>query len=130
MLASRDPTGTVTEVDTPSWFEFLLLGLAAWSTFQLAAHDTILDRPRRKVLRMGKEWKKPGDPVPDDYRLEWGIFLVCPYCAGFWIWVAWLIAWWVVPGAVAPAAVLMGGRAMVVAGHKLLAKDDDDDDDE
>jgi Protein of unknown function (DUF1360) len=46
-------------------------------------------------LRLGRDWQKEGDPVPDDYREEWGLFLMCPWCAGFWItlliWGSWLL---------------------------------------
>jgi hypothetical protein len=110
-------------MSAPLWLAILLLGAAAWSTFQLFAFDTILDRPRRKILRMG-DWQQEGDEVSDDYRLEWGIWLTCPYCAGFWIWMGWLAAFWISDWTLY-AALFMGGRAMVVAGHKLLAKDED-----
>jgi len=110
---------------SPSWFQFLILGLAAWSTYHLLANDDILDRPRRWVLRLGDEWTKDGDPVPDDYRLKWGQFLSCPYCAGFWIWIAWLVFWWAAPGAALPAAFVMGGRAIVIAAAKTLGKEED-----
>lgn len=113
-------------MNTPSLYHFLLLGLAAWSVFHLLAHDDILDAPRRRVLRLGKDWQQEGDPVPEDYRLKWALFLTCPYCAGFWIWIGWVIFWWVAPGAALPAAVLMGGRALVVGGQKLLGKAEDE----
>lgn len=112
---------------TPSVYYFILLGLGAWSTFHLLAHDDILDRPRRRVLRLGTDWEKDGDPIPENYRLKWALFLTCPYCAGFWIWAAWVVAWWIAPGAVLPAALLIGGRAMVVYGQKLFGKDEDKD---
>lgn len=114
-------------MNTPSLYVFLLLGLAAWSLFHLLAHDDILDAPRRRVLRLGREWQKDGDPVPEGYRLEWALFLTCPYCAGFWIWIGWLVLYWVVPGFALPAAVLMGGRGLVVGAQKLLGKDEDKD---
>lgn len=112
-------------MNIPSWYEFFLLGLAAWSIFHLLAHDEILNRPRRKLLRLGDEWKKEGDPYPDDYRFEWALFLTCPYCAGMWIWGGWLVAWWIWPAGVLPIAVLMAGRGLVVAAQKLLGKDED-----
>ena len=112
-------------MNIPSWYEFVLLGLAAWSLFHLLAHDDILDTPRRKVLRLGTDWTKEGDPVPPNYRLKWALFLTCPYCAGMWIWAGWLVAWWIWPAGVLPIAVLMGGRGLVVGFQKLLIKDDD-----
>lgn len=114
-------------MNIPSWYEFVLLGLAAWSIFHLLAHDDILDKPRRKVLRLGMEWQKDGDPFPADYRIDWALFLTCPYCAGFWIWAGWLVAWWIWPAGVLPVAVLFGGRGLVVGFQKLLGKDEDKD---
>lgn len=66
------------------WWWFLLLALATWRVFRLIAEDTILDKPRRKLLRLG-DWQEDDDTVPDEYREEWGIFITCPYCAGFWM---------------------------------------------
>lgn len=64
----------------------MLLALASWRVFRLLAEDTILDRPRRYILRLGDWQEEDGEQnLPDDYRFEWGVFLTCPYCAGFWI---------------------------------------------
>ena len=110
---------------TPTWFEFLLLGLGAWSTFHIVAFDDITDRPRRKLLRLSKEWEREGDAVGDDYRLKWAQFITCPYCAGMWIWLLWLGLWWVLPSFALAAAAFIGGRSLVVAGQKLLGKMED-----
>lgn len=110
---------------TPSWFELLLLGLGAWSVFHLLAHDDILDRPRRRILRLAKEWAQEGDPVGDNYRLKWAQFLTCPYCAGMWIWAGWVVFWWLFPSVALASATFIGGRALVVAGQKFLGKDED-----
>ncbi len=65
---------------------FVIIALAAWRVFHLIAKDKILNRPRRWLLRGPLEtWEKEGDDPGDDYRLEWGLFLTCAYCAGFWI---------------------------------------------
>lgn len=77
----------------PDWWGFTLLALAAYRTWRLVAEDDILDRPRRWVLRLGRDWEKDGDPVPDGYRVKWGLFLTCPWCAGFWVTVLWWAAW-------------------------------------
>lgn len=102
-----------------------MLGIAAWSVFQLIGFDDILDRPRRHILRLGEEWTEDGDPVPDDYRIGLALFLTCPYCAGFWIWLAWFGAFQVSEKWTLFAAVAMAGRAIVVAGAKTLAKEED-----
>lgn len=67
------------------WWWFALLGLAAWRVFRLIAEDTILDKPRRKLLRLSEDWQEEGDDPGEDYRFEWNLFITCPYCAGFWI---------------------------------------------
>jgi hypothetical protein len=72
--------------ELPHWWWFVLLSLANWRVFRLLAEDTILDKPRRKILRLGDWQEEDGvQNLPEDYRFEWGIFLTCPYCAGFWI---------------------------------------------
>lgn len=72
-------------MDVPGWWQALLLGLAAFRVYRLIAEDTILDQPRRYLLRLGSDWQKDGDPVPDNYRAKWAEFITCPWCAGFWI---------------------------------------------
>lgn len=73
----------------PSWYEAILLGLAAWRTWRLLAEDDILDRPRRYVTRLGSKWKE-GDTPPKAYRYKLAEFLTCPYCAGWWV----ALVWW------------------------------------
>jgi hypothetical protein len=114
-------------IHAPLWMQVLIVGSAAWSTFQLLAFDKILTRWRVRYLKMG-EWREEDDPkhenVPEDYEWDRALFLTCPYCAGFWIWLLWLFAWFLTSWTLIPALAL-GGRTMVVAGHKLLAKDED-----
>ena len=60
----------------PSAYQFVLLALAAFRLWKLLADDRILDRPRDWLLdrldtRRGKT--------------KWGDFIVCPWCAGFWV---------------------------------------------
>lgn len=103
----------------PNWYEALILAIAAWRTFQLLAEDDILDVPRRKLLRLG-DWQEEGDAVPDDYRTNWGAFLTCPYCAGFWISLVWFLAWLAFGDWTLIAAMPFVINAGVVAGHKTL----------
>lgn len=104
--------------DVPNWWEFLLLGLAAWRIFRLLAEDEILNRPRRWVLNLDPDWNEGEDPN-EDYRFEWGTFLTCPYCAGFWISLAWWGAWMIWPHATVLVAVPLAINAVVIAGAKL-----------
>ena len=72
-----------------SWWEFAILALAVWRVFHLIAEDTILDYPRRKLLRLADEWEQEGDDPGDDYKVKWGIFITCPFCLGFHLsWIA------------------------------------------
>jgi hypothetical protein len=76
----------------PEPYELVLLALAAFRVWKLVADDRILDRPRDWLIaRMG------GDSPRAVY---WSDFLVCPWCAGFWITLAWWGAWYAWPDAV------------------------------
>lgn len=112
-------------MDVPGdWLTIAILGIAAWRTFNLLAHDKILDRPRRWALRLDPGWAKPGDATGDDYRLKWAIFLTCPYCAGFWISVAWFAAYQVSEFWTLFAAMAFVLNAIVVALAKILTPED------
>lgn len=110
-------------MDIPNWYALILLAGAAWRTFQLISDDDILDRPRRWILRLGSEWEKEGDPVPDGYRLSLGDFITCPYCAGFWIALGWWGAWQIWPHGALVAAVPFVLSAAVVAQAKVLSRE-------
>lgn len=99
--------------DFPDWWQFVLLTLAAFRVYRLIAEDKILDRPRRWVLRLGSDWQKEGDPVPDKYRAKWGATITCPWCAGFWITVAWWVAWLITPDWTTWAAVPFAANAVM-----------------
>ena len=105
----------------PGWWEFILLALAAYRIFRLIAEDTILDRPRRYLLRLDKNWQEDGDETGPDYREKWGLFITCPYCAGFWISVAWWVAWLLWPHATVLVAVPWAISAVLA----FLAKTDE-----
>lgn len=110
-------------MNVPDWYELVLLAVAAWRIFQLISGDDILDRPRRYLLRLGKEWQKDGDPYPDNYRFAWGAFITCPYCAGFWIAVAWWGAWQIWPHATIVIAVPCAIDAGIIALAKILSRE-------
>lgn len=91
--------------DVPSWWEAALLVGAAFRVWRLLAEDTILDRPRRWLLRLG-DWEQDdgGDP-PDGYRYTLGDFISCPWCLGFWIVAATWGLWLTFPHATVTVAV-------------------------
>ena len=104
--------------DVPSWWEALLLALAAWRIFRLLAEDEILNRPRRWALNLDRDWEEGDDPN-EDYRFAWGAWLTCPYCAGFWISLVWWGAWMIWPHGTVVAAVPLAINVVVIAAAKL-----------
>ena len=108
----------------PDWWSFVLLGVASWRTFQLLAFDDILNRPRRWLLRLARDWEE-GDALPDEYRLSYAKFVTCAYCAGAWVATAWWIAWQISGHWTDIAASLVALWAIPIAGHKLLAREED-----
>lgn len=94
----------------PTPWELALIVLAAWRVWRLLAEDTILDGVRRAVLR---RW--PSETVAE--------FMDCPYCLGFWVALAWVIALWVEPYwtvvAAVPWAVSAGVAVLATAVHRL-----------
>ena len=110
-------------MNVPNWWSATLLALAAWRLFHLLAHDDILDTPRRYVLRLNKTWKQEGDATGEKYREKWALFLVCPYCAGFWIALAWWAAWQVWPHATLVAASVFAINAGVIGAQRVLSSE-------
>lgn len=108
----------------PNWYALVLLSLAAWRTFQLLSDDDILDRPRRWVLGLGNDWEKDGDPVPEEYKIDWAKFLICPYCFGFWISIWWYLAWLAWDTGALVLATPLAISALVVAQAKILSREE------
>lgn len=96
-------------MDIPNWYELLLLGLAAWRVYRFIGEDTILDRPRRYVTAKSEYIET---------------LLECPYCAGFWIALAWWGAWqaWDHGALVTAAAVAL--TALVPLIERLSSESD------
>jgi hypothetical protein len=93
----------------PGWYAFIILALAAWRTFQLIAHDDILD----------PVWKF----VPDRLRknekfVEW---VQCPYCMGFWITLIWWGAWQEWPRWTLIIGSVLALHAGMIAASKFLS---------
>lgn len=104
--------------DIPSPYAALLLALAAYRLWRLIAEDDVFDRPRRWLLRLG-DWRD-GQAAPPAYRDRLAEFITCPWCLGFWLAVAWWVAWlgleeWALFAAVpfALSAVVAGANAVV-----------------
>jgi len=103
--------------DAPSWWEFALLSLAVFRIYRLIAEDTILDRPRNRLLRLSAGWRDVKDyEPPPEYRAKWATFFTCPWCLGFWLsvlaWLAWLLfptetIWLTVPWAISAVVALI-----------------------
>lgn len=110
-------------MEIPTWYELVLLALAAYRLWRLLAEDDILDRPRRFVLRLGVEWEKEGDPVPADYRGAWALFLTCYWCMGAWCAIAWWLAWQIAPQETLVVAVPFALSALVALVARALPSD-------
>jgi hypothetical protein len=82
----------------PEPYQFVLLILVAYRTWRLIAEDDILERPRRWLVRLPRDWKEGDDParpkaLPKGYRENVALFLNCPWCAGAWISLLVYIGW-------------------------------------
>ena len=109
--------------DIPNWWTALLLALAAWRIFHLAAFDDILDRPRRYVTRLAPSWRQEGDATGPDYREGLAGFLTCPYCLGFWIAVVVWVAWLVFPTETLWVAVPLALNAGLIGAQRTLSSE-------
>ncbi len=69
----------------PDWWEFALLALAAFRVWKLLAEDVIFDRFRERLLELF-------ETNPARASAIFG-FLACGWCLGFWVAVAWWLAW-------------------------------------
>jgi len=95
----------------PTPWAALLLVAASYRLWRLLAEDTILDRPRRWLVRLPRDWEE-GMQLPIAYRMRLAEFINCPWCSGFWISIAVWLLWqaeehWVTVLAV-PLAVSAG----------------------
>lgn len=98
----------------PDWYAIVLLSLAAFRTWKLIGDDTILDRPRNWAMLRAF---KIGGPKGKDY-LE--TLLECPWCAGFWISLAWWLGWVISPHwAVIVAVPFVISAAVGLLGHLI-----------
>jgi hypothetical protein len=110
-------------MSVPSWWAALLLGGAAFRTYRLLAQDIILDRPRAWLLRLPLDWED-GDFIPEGFRDKWSTFLLCPWCLGAWLSLAWWGAWQVWPH----ATLVVAGLALISAFVGLVAQLDQGED--
>lgn len=111
-------------VTVPGWLELVVIVFAAFRTWHLVAEDTVADRPRRWVLRLG-DWKPaekgPDPPPPDGYREGLALWIQCPWCSGFWVAVVWWGAFELWPHGTTVAASVLAIAALVA----LVAKASD-----
>ena len=78
-----------------SWWTLALLGMAAFRVYRLIAMDTLLDTIRARFVGL-HGWRE-GQIVPKTYRQGAAEFLICPWCLGFWVALAWWGAWQIWP---------------------------------
>lgn len=105
----------MTSLPVPGWLALVLLSLAAFRVYRLVARDTITEPVREAVtypddatVELGE---KPSEVTihkggvvvlgPDEQPKTWRVYLStlirCPWCAGFYVSVAWWAAWWAWP---------------------------------
>lgn len=70
-------------------WEFALLALAAFRVWKLVADDVIFDPLRDRILDLFESNPKRASSLAG--------FLVCGWCLGFWVAVAWWLAWLALP---------------------------------
>jgi hypothetical protein len=99
-------------MNVPDWWTLILLGLAAYRMFRLIAMDTLLDTPRGWLVRLPPGWRE-GMALPRGYRSRLAEFLVCPWCLGFWVALAWWGAWQLWPHGVLVVAAPFAISAVV-----------------
>lgn len=97
----------------PNWWEFALLGLAAFRTTRIVGWDTITDRPRELLVRRAKH-------AAGKYRHEIDVFLHCGWCAGFWHSLGWWVAFQVWGSGTVGVAALFAISAAVGTWVKYL----------
>ena len=66
------------------WVMILLVG-GAFRIWRLLAVDTILERPRRWLVRLPRDWNEEEDEVPPTYNEKLAEMIECPWCLGAWI---------------------------------------------
>lgn len=93
----------------PNWYELALLGLAAFRVWKLLGDDTILDTPRNALIA----WLDKGGNRAHARAQYVSIMLECPWCAGFWISLAWWGAWALWPHGTLVAAIPFAVSALV-----------------
>lgn len=95
----------------PSPWTFALIAAASYRLWHLFAEDTILDRPRGWLF---------------DRSLRASKLVVCPWCLGAWVSIAWWAAWTLWPRAIAAAAVPLALSTIVgVAAQAVWRLQDD-----
>jgi hypothetical protein len=86
----------------PSVWAFVLIALATFRVWKIIGDDAVLDRPRDWVV------------VRLEERAKWlDYFITCPWCAGFWLVLAWWGAWLAWPHGAVVVAVPFALSAVV-----------------
>ena len=96
----------------PSWYALSLLAFAAFRTWKLIGEDTILDTPRLWALYRIEKHGSKGARQYAEAMIE------CPWCAGFWISLAWWGAYELWPhGSLIVATPLVLSALVGILGH-------------
>lgn len=105
---------------TPNAVELLILVLAAYRLFRFASTDTF--EPMARIRCWVTGYRDPHDDDPAlkrRRRPEWLADLwACPFCLGWWLSLALVLAWWAWPTAAICFALpwaVSGAAALVMA---------------
>ncbi len=94
----------------PNWYESLLLALAAYRIFRIAAWDDITEPARLRLVRYAQK----------GYRERLATFIQCPHCLGFWVSIGIYLLWLWIPTATLVVATPFALSAIVgILGHLL-----------
>lgn len=118
---------------TPDAWTFVLLALAAFRVYRLIARDTITEPIRAKLTYPDGEavalddepcafglWLRGADGQRKSWRVYASTLIRCPWCAGFYVSVAWWGAWALDPRLTAFLAAPWALSAAVALASKQL----------
>lgn len=84
----------------PAWWPFVLLTLAAYRVWRIAARDSITEKAREAVTGYDDQHAPPlkdADRRPSAVRVYLSALIRCPWCLGFYVSVAAYGLWWAWP---------------------------------
>ena len=108
----------------PTPWVFVLLALAAYRVWRIAARDSITEKARVAVTGYDDEHAPPLEPDTRSSRRYLSALIRCPWCLGWWIsWAAWGL-WMLWPTAAVAVATPLALSATLGLIKKNLDRDE------